>query len=129
MKTQSQNDPLPRLAVPYYGRLITPKLGLSPVFFVADIDPDASRINFIDVMVWDFRQQPSLAGWLKKQGVNGLLCSDPQPHNLEELMQEGLWVRANEAGEAMEMLERWASLAGEPSIPSDFTSTQSRSAA
>lgn len=128
METQLHTNCLHRLAVPYYGRLVTPRLGLSPIYFVADIDPGSAKIQSLDVLVWDLRQEPSLACWLRKQGVNGLLCSDSQLPCLDELAQQGVWVRASEGGEAMEMLERWA-LAGDPPFLNASTPTQSRSAA
>lgn len=121
MKTDSHVKCLHRLAVPYYGRLITPRIGLSPIYFVADVDSHGAKVHCFEVLVWDLRQEPRLAAWLRKQGVNGVLCSDPHPPLQEELAQEGVWVRANEAGEAMDMLERWACRASDLAFLNECT--------
>lgn len=96
------------VAVPYYGSLTLPPLGLSRLFFVAVVDTASKKVGRIDIQVWDPRNEPNLSVWMRQQGFSGVICSDSGYHYQVALNAENIWLVGNQEGEAAELVERWA---------------------
>lgn len=96
------------VAVPYYGSLSLPRLGLSRLFFVAAVDTATRRVCRIEIQVWDPNKEPNLSVWMRKQGFSGVICSDSGSHYERALDAENIWLVGKQEGEAAELVERWA---------------------
>ena len=96
------------VAVPYYGSLSLPPLGLSRLFFVAPVDTQSSKVGRIEIQVWDPKKEPNLSVWMRKQGFSGVICSDSGSHYQVALNAENIWLVGRQEGEAAELVERWA---------------------
>ncbi|HEY4744169.1 MAG TPA: hypothetical protein VIH45_05880 [Desulfuromonadaceae bacterium] len=96
------------VAVPYYGTLTLPPLGLSRLFFVATVDIAARKAISIELQVWDPKKEANLSVWLRGLGVSGVMCSDSRSPYEIALNAENIWVLWNQEGEANELVERWA---------------------
>lgn len=104
------------IAVPYYGSLSMPPLGLSRVFFFAAVDSATGKLRRVGIEVWDPNQEPNLSVWMREQGVCGVICSDSGSHFTVALQAQNIWLIGNKDGEAAELAERWAAGAlGHPS--------------
>lgn len=103
----SQSESTKTVAVPYYGSLSMPPLGLSRVFFAATVDPVTRKVARMEIQVWDPKKEPNLFVWMRKQGFGGLICSDSGAHYREALQAEGIWLIAEQDGEALDLVERW----------------------
>lgn len=106
MSTQIKNTIL--VAVPYYGSLSLPPLGLSRLFFVALVDTVSSKVGGMEIQVWDPKTEPNLSVWMRKQGFSGVICSDSGSHYEVALNAENIWLMGKQEGEAAELVERWA---------------------
>lgn len=107
MNTQQINNTI-HVAVPYYGSLSLPPLGLSRLFFVASVDTSSNKVGRIEIQVWDPKKEPNLSVWMSKQGFSGVICSDSGSHYQVALNAENIWLVGNQEGEATELVERWA---------------------
>lgn len=107
MNTQQTNSII-HVAVPYYGSLSLPPLGLSRLYFVAGIDTASSKVGRMEIQVWDPKKEPNLSAWMRKQGFSGVICSDSGSHYQVALNAENIWLLGNQEGEAAELVERWA---------------------
>jgi len=107
MNTQQINNPI-LVAVPYYGSLSLPPLGLSRLFFVAAVDTASRKVGKIEIQVWDPKKEPNLSVWMRTQGFSGVICSDSDPHYQVALNAENIWLLGNQKGEAAELVEGWA---------------------
>ncbi|MDO9067307.1 MAG: hypothetical protein Q7W05_02490 [Deltaproteobacteria bacterium] len=107
MNEQQVNNTV-HVAVPYYGSLTLPPLGLSRLFFVAGVDTESNKVGRIEIQVWDPRKEPNLSTWMRIQGFSGVICSDSGSHYQAALKAENIWLLGNQEGEAAELLERWA---------------------
>ena len=96
------------VAVPYYGSLSLPPLGLSRLFFVALLDTASSKVGGMEIQVWDPKKEPNLSVWMRKQGFSGVICSDSDSHYKVALNAENIWLMGRQEGEAAELVERWA---------------------
>ncbi|MDD2852489.1 MAG: hypothetical protein PHY09_11430 [Desulfuromonadaceae bacterium] len=106
---ETNNTNTVHVAVPYYGSLTLPPLGLSRLFFVAGVDTESNKVGRIDIQVWDPRKEPNLSAWMRKQGFSGVICSDSGSHYQVALNAENIWLVGNQEGEVAELVERWAS--------------------
>jgi predicted Fe-Mo cluster-binding NifX family protein len=107
MSTQQINNSI-LVAVPYYGSLSLPPLGLSRLFFVAEVDAASSKVGLMEIQVWDPKKEPNLSVWMRKQGFSGVICSDSCSHYQVALNAENIWLMGKQEGEAAEVVERWA---------------------
>jgi predicted Fe-Mo cluster-binding NifX family protein len=96
------------VAVPYYGSLTLPPLGLSRLFFVAFVDTGSNKVERMEIQVWDPWKDLNLSAWMRKQGFSGVICSDSGSHYQVALNAENIWLMGNQEGEAAELVERWA---------------------
>ena len=114
------------VAVPYYGTLTLPPLGLSRVFFIATVDVATRKVTNNELQVWDPKNEPNLSVWMRELGVSGVVCSDNGSSYQAAFNFENIWVLWKQEGEATELVERWAAgefnnleeyRCGEPIIP------------
>ena len=110
MNAQQANNCI-RVAVPYYGSLSLPPLGLSRLFFVASVDPASRKVSRLEIQVWDPKKEPNIAVWMRTQGFSGVICSDTGSHCQVALKAENIWLLGKQEGEAVELVERWAATA------------------
>ncbi|MBI2353825.1 MAG: hypothetical protein HYV06_02150 [Deltaproteobacteria bacterium] len=96
------------VAVPYYGSLTLPPLGLSRLFFVAAVDTASRKVARIEIQVWDPKKEPNLSVWMRELGFSGVICSDSGSHYQIALNAENIWVLGKQEGEVAELVERWA---------------------
>lgn len=96
------------VAVPYYGSLTLPPLGLSRLFFAAAVDTATRKVARIEIQVWDPKKEPNLSVWMRKLGFSGVICSDSGSHYKIALNAENIWVLGKQEGEVAELVERWA---------------------
>jgi hypothetical protein len=96
------------VAVPYYGSLSLPPLGLSRLFFVAAVDTASRKVGRVEIQVWDPKKEPNLSVWMRTQGFSGVICSDSGSHYKVALNAQNIWLLGNHEGEAAELVERWA---------------------
>ncbi len=107
MSAQRSNKTI-SIAVPYYGTLTLPPLGLSRVFFIASVDTASRKVTNIELQVWDPKNEPNLSVWMRELGVSGVMCSDSGSPYQVALNAENIWVLWKQEGEATELVERWA---------------------
>ncbi len=81
------------LAVPYYGNLYHGSTGFEHVYFIVSYDNDTGSPQHVRLTVWDEKQTPELAAWLKENGVFGVVCSDSESLPLiEKFARKGITV-------------------------------------
>jgi predicted Fe-Mo cluster-binding NifX family protein len=97
-----------QIAVPYYGILSFPPLGLARIYFVVKVDPATRTAVNIELKVWNPRQVPNLSIWLRELGIAGVICSDCGSQYQIALNNENIWVLWRQQGEVEEVVERWA---------------------
>lgn len=107
--SETENTKL--VAVPYYGNLLMPPLGLTRVFFVATVDLGSKKVTRMELQVWDPKKEPTLSVWMRSQGFSGVICSDSGSHYRGALQTEGIWLIPDQEGEAAELVERWLAAA------------------
>ena len=108
MSAQQTNKKQVLVAVPYYGSLSLPPLGLSRLFFIAPVDTASRRVGPMKIQVWDPKEEPNLSVWMRKQELSGVICNDSGSHYRVALNAENIWLLGKQEGEAAELLERWA---------------------
>lgn len=96
------------VAVPYYGTLTLPPLGLSRVFFIATVDIAANKASNIELQVWDPKKEANLSVWMRGLGISGVMCSDSRSPYQIALNAENIWVLWEQEGEVNDLVERWA---------------------
>ncbi len=118
MDINQQVHRLVKIAVPYYGTLSLPPLGLARIYFVAKVDPATRTAVNIELKVWNPKQKPNLSIWLRELGIAGVICSDSGSQYQIALNSENIWVLWRQQGEVEEVVERWAR--GEIEAPAAF---------
>jgi hypothetical protein len=107
MKNRTATYPI-RVAVPYYGTLMRPGVGLEHLYFLVDVDRESGTFQKPKLEVWNPRECRQVARWLQQSGATGLLCSDYHPAFEEMLHKDGLWVRWQQQGDLPEVIGRWS---------------------
>ena len=97
-----------RIAVPYYGALVRPDVGLERIFFIAEAGRLSGEWNELGLRIWNPKETPRLAHWLRRMGVGGVICSDRQFRYEEALTEEGIWVCWEQEGDPGDVIARWA---------------------
>ncbi|HEX8960883.1 MAG TPA: hypothetical protein VF775_04855 [Geobacteraceae bacterium] len=97
-----------RIAVPYYGQLVRPCVGVEKIFFVAEVHPNLPEPRHVALRVWNPEEVPELPVWLRKKGVSGVICSDTTLRCRYDFVGEGIWVAGGQKGEVAEIIRRWA---------------------
>lgn len=96
-----------RIAVPYYGQLVRPGVGVEKIYFVVDVGPHAGESPQVALRVWNPGEVPDLSVWLRKRGVHGVICSDTALKCHYDFDAEGIWVMGGERGEVGDIVKRW----------------------
>lgn len=96
-----------RIAIPYYGQRIMPRFGLARQFCLITADLQQGRIDNLIEARWDPVQEPSVARWLRRNAVAGVICDGIHPRFQTALKTEGLWILWGIWGELDEVLQRW----------------------
>jgi len=96
-----------RVALPYYGKLIEPRHGLSHLFFIADIDLTTGKVTQMQLESKGRGFSPSFSGWLKSRSVSGVLSTDEPGHCLTGLEENGIWHRVVAGQEPEEQISDW----------------------
>lgn len=109
-----------RVAVPYYGALIRPNVGLEKVYFVADVDLKSSSLKSLSVKVWNPKVKRGLPEWIKKGGISGIICTDSTPCLDEYIDDKDIWVHWGQVGDVRELIEQWA-LSQHPFVRKNIT--------
>ncbi|HEU0265342.1 MAG TPA: hypothetical protein VFR01_06400 [Geobacterales bacterium] len=97
-----------RVAVPYYGSLSAPPLGLARLYFVAEVDSESRSVMDVSLQVWDPKSERNLSVWLREQGIEGIICSDRNSPYQVALKKVNIWVLWQQEGEVVDLVERWA---------------------
>ena len=98
-----------RIAVPYYGALVRPKAGFERLFLVGDVCGADSKVEKLEVCLWDNQRRPNIAEWFQDNGITGLICSDANGGFEKTLNCEGIWVKTGIIGEACDLISEYAS--------------------
>ena len=107
LRLANEKKSLARIAVPYYGQLVRPGVGIEKIYFVAEIKPDSREVRHVTLRVWNPHEVPELASWLKKKRVSGVICSDTTLKCHYDFAAEGIWVMGGQKGEVAEIIRRW----------------------
>lgn len=97
-----------RVAVPYYGTLLRPGVGLEHLYFLVDVDQDSGRFTHPQLGVWNPKECRQIGKWLRQSGASGLICSDYHPAYEDQLHKDGLWVRWQQQGDLPDVIGRWS---------------------
>lgn len=95
------------IAIPHYGQRIMPRFGLARQFCLVTASLQQRRILQLIHQQWDPDQEPSIALWLKRMKVSGVICDGIHSRFQAALRAEGLWIVGGAWGEIEEVLERW----------------------
>jgi len=95
------------VAVPCYGNRVLPRFGQAREFFFAEVDPGDGILYKLQRASWDLYQEPQLARWLKRVGIDAVLCGGIHPRFQLALHAEGIQVVWGFRGEVEEVLQRW----------------------
>jgi hypothetical protein len=96
-----------RVALPYYGRLIDPRQGLSQLYFIADVDLTTRAIMDMQLESYPRNSVQTFSSWLSSQMVSGVLSTDPPGHWLAELEEAGLWHNQVTGQEPDDQIRAW----------------------
>ena|SRR6266540_985902 len=107
MKYTDASKRVVRVAVPYYGSLIRPNMGLEKVYFVADVDIDAQSLKNLSVKVWNPKIKRELPDWIKKGGISGIICSDGSISFENYFNTKNIWVSWGQKGDVTDVIEQW----------------------
>ncbi|MEZ4598494.1 MAG: NifB/NifX family molybdenum-iron cluster-binding protein [Syntrophotaleaceae bacterium] len=94
-----------RIAIPSNGRRIMPRFGLARDFFLVDIKDD--RLSNLRACRWEPALEPSVARWLHRLKVDGVICDGIHPRFQSALKAEGLWVFWGIWGDIDDVLRRF----------------------
>ncbi len=97
-----------RIAVPYYGQLVRPCVGVEKIYFVVEVHPNLPEPRHVAMRVWNPDEVPELPVWLRKKGVSGVICSDTTLRCRYDFSGEGIWVAGGQKGDVTEIIRRWA---------------------
>jgi hypothetical protein len=95
------------IAVPYYCALLMPKRGLSRIYFFVQANIVERLVHYQTMKIWPGQQVGSLAGWLREQGVQGVLSTDVAPKYVLELRQVGIWHWQADASDSDDLISTW----------------------
>jgi len=127
-----------RIAVPYYGQLVRPGVGIEKIYFIAEIKPSSRELRHITLRVWNPHEESDLAEWLMKKRVSGVMCSDTTLKSHFDFAAVGIWVMGGQKGEVAEIIRRWVagrnvdvmvlagSMSGHAERPGDFIRSVAR---
>lgn len=108
MTTQSTHQ---IIAIPYYGTLRQPKLGLAQIYFIAKVNLSEGCLEELSMAVWNPKAEPQFGRWLHQLGVHGILCSDDPYTPDPELTARQVWVHGGLQGDVEVMLSQWLNTA------------------
>ena len=97
-----------KVAVPYYGPLVRPNVGLEKVYFVADVDLQSNTMKSVSVKVWNPKVRRDLPDWIKKSGISGIICTDLTSTYENYFTSKDIWISYAEEGDVKELVEQWA---------------------
>jgi len=99
------------IAIPYYGTLRQPKIGLAQIYFIAKVKLPEGCLSELSMAVWNPKTESSLGKWLLQLGVHGILCSDDPCTPDPELTARQLWIHGGLQGDVEVMLSQWLNTA------------------
>lgn len=95
-----------KIAIPYYGKLSRPSLGLERVYFILEKGEAGSNPEQVSIGVWDSREDATLPQWLEQNGVRDLICLErPGQVIAGQLFEYGIHVDGELGEEARFHLE------------------------
>ena len=95
-----------KIAIPYYGKLSRPSLGLERVYFILDKAVGGRTPEQVSIGVWDSREDATLPQWLEQNGVRGVFCLErPSEVIAGQLFEHGIHVDGDLGDEARFHLE------------------------
>jgi hypothetical protein len=65
-----------KVAVPYYGSLYRAKVGYERIYFIVEDGQAKEKELNVRLGVWDSKVAMTLPEWLKKNGVQNLVCRE-----------------------------------------------------
>ncbi|BCA78336.1 hypothetical protein [Desulfuromonas sp. AOP6] len=92
-----EKDECNRIAIPYYGAILRPGVGIEKLYFIADVDKKNSSLKRVFLEVWNSKISPELPGWLRDKGVSGLVCRDGCRSYLQPMEAAGIKVLLDKA--------------------------------
>ena len=107
MSTQQSKKTI-RVAVPYYGPLVRPNVGLEKIYFVAEVDLQSNSMKNLTVRVWNPKVRKELPEWIKKSGISGIICTDLSPSYQNYFSCRDIWVSWGFQGDVKDLVEQWA---------------------
>jgi hypothetical protein len=113
-----------RVALPYYGKLVDPRQGLSPLFFIADIDPTTGEIVQLQLESRSRESQQTFTGWLICQDISGVLSTDQPDYCLASFAEHGLWHQVVAGQEPVEQINDWLETCNPLGIQSKTAATK-----
>lgn len=79
------------VAVPYYGTLYRAKFGYERIFFFLNFCGRTDSYSEARLGVWDNRKDEALTDWLKRNGIDSVVCSDyPEASLLQRMESLGI---------------------------------------
>lgn len=99
------------IAIPYYGILRQPKIGLAQIYFIAKVKLPEGCLDELSMAVWNPKAEPQLGKWLLQLGVHGILCSDDSYTPDPDLAARHIWVHSGLQGDVEVMLSQWLNTA------------------
>ena len=95
------------IAVPCYGSRVLPRFGQAREFFFAEADLVAGTLQGLQRRCWDLYDEPHLVRWLRREGIEAVLCGGIHPRFQVALYAEGIQVVWGFRGEVEEVLRQW----------------------
>lgn len=95
------------IAIPCYGSRVLPRFGQAREFVFAEVDPGDGVPRRLRRCNWDVCQEPQLARWLRREGIEAVLCGGIHPRFQLALGAEGIRVAWGFRGEVEEVLRQW----------------------
>lgn len=111
MNQNTQKIPL-KIAAPYYGALNHPVRGLSRLYFLLDVNPEAGRVNSMHVSVWNPDETGDLGTWLQKMGATTICCNGIENNQELELAESGIRVESIKCRDIIDGVMNWLSQTG-----------------
>ncbi len=105
------------IAIPHYGQRVMPRFGLARQFCLVAASLRPRRILPLSHAQWDPDREPSIALWLKRMNVSGVICDGIHCRFQAALKAEGLWLVGGAWGEIGDVLDRWLQGELKPSDP------------
>lgn len=95
------------IAVPCYGSRVLPRFGQAREFFFADVALTERTLCGLRRHSWDRDDEPQLVCWLRREGIDAVLCGGIHPRFQVALSAEGIEVIWGFRGEVEEVLRQW----------------------